>query len=91
MKAWKLVRELSRKRSGVVFVQGEDRRTPRSNFAKLLNSDDNQTAVINEVDIVTLDEPNSEISCEPFAHQVVDTAIKQMKLRKASGLDGLHL
>ena len=92
MKAWKLVRELSGKRSGVVFVHGEDRLTTwKNHFAKLLNSDAIQTDEINEVDITPLYELNFEISCEPFTQQEVDTTIKQMKLRKAPGLDGLPL
>lgn len=92
MKAWKLVRELSGKRSGVVYIQGEDRlNTWKNHFAKLLNSDAIQTDEFNEIEFTLLHETNFEISCEPFSQQDVDTAIKQMKLRKAPGLDGLPL
>eukprot|EP00058_Branchiostoma_floridae_P021002 XP_002606492.1 hypothetical protein BRAFLDRAFT_91926 [Branchiostoma floridae] len=41
MKAWKLIRELSGKKSGVIFIQGEDRlnNTWRNHFSKLLSAE----------------------------------------------------
>ena len=65
--------------------------TWKNHFAKLPNSDAIQTDEINEVDITPLYGQNFEMSCEPFTQQEVDTTIKQMKLRKAPGLDGLPL
>ena len=63
----------------------------KDHFAKLLNSDSTQTDNDNAITITSLHEPNSDISCEPFSQTEVDTAIKQMKMGKAPGLDGLPL
>ncbi|KAI8480349.1 hypothetical protein Bbelb_419420 [Branchiostoma belcheri] len=88
LKAWKLVRELSGKRSGVTFIQGEDRLNAwKNHFSKLLSSDNPQPSSASEITQVY--DINLDISCSPFTQEEVDLALKQMRLGKAPGLDGL--
>ncbi|CAH1244514.1 Hypp7329 [Branchiostoma lanceolatum] len=91
MKAWKLIRELSGKKSGVIFIQGEDRlNTWKNHFSKLLSAE-NPLSNSTGVSISPVFNMNNNISCDPFSQNEVDIALKQMKPGKAPGLDGLPL
>jgi hypothetical protein len=88
-KAWKLVRELSGKKSGVIFIQGENRLdTWKNHFSKLLSADVQQSNSSRPI-IVPLFDTSPDISCDPFSQAEVDTTLKLMKAGKAPGLDGL--
>eukprot|EP00058_Branchiostoma_floridae_P025263 XP_002610753.1 hypothetical protein BRAFLDRAFT_91539 [Branchiostoma floridae] len=69
LRAWKLVRELSGKRSGVIFIQGEDRlNTWKNHFSKLLNNDVPQSSSTG-VPITPVFDTNYNISCDPFTQE----------------------
>ena len=89
-KAWSLVRQLSGKKPGVIFIQGENRlETWKNHFKKLLNAEVFQPSDTVETTIDLIFEINPEIRCDQFSQEEVDTAIKQMKFGKAPGLDCL--
>ncbi|KAI8507980.1 hypothetical protein Bbelb_142200 [Branchiostoma belcheri] len=91
LKAWKLIRELAGKKSGVLFIQGDDRlNTWKNHFSKLLSADNPQPNS-SRVPITPVFNINHNISCDPFSQNEVDLALNQMKPGKAPGLDGLPL
>jgi len=88
VKAWKLVRELSGKRSGVTFIQGEDRLEAwKNHFSKLLAPDTSQAGV--GPDITPVFDANHSINCSPFSQEEVDSALSQMRPGKTPGTDGI--
>ncbi|KAJ8346794.1 hypothetical protein SKAU_G00281950 [Synaphobranchus kaupii] len=87
--AWKLVKQLSGKRSNTVFIQGEDRLASwKSHFENLLNSDNNTNV---PVTIDPIFETHSNIPTGKFSQAEVNTAIKQMKHGKAPSMDSIPI
>ena len=87
--AWNLVKPLSGKKSKTVFIQGENRFDSwKTHFQKLLSSD--STSIPNNP-IDPIFEVNSNITAGIFSSRELDMAIKQMKLGKAPGLDGIPI
>lgn len=86
------MKKLSKKQPHVVFVQWEDRSPRRLSiskvrFQRLLSPVSSLSDV--PINIVQIFETNPEITTCPFSQTETDTAVEQMKLGKAPGLDGL--
>ena len=87
--AWNLVKHLSGKTSKTVLIQGEDHLDSwKTHFQKLLSSH-NTSLPNNPIDPIF--EVNSNIAAGIFSSAELDTAMKQMKLGKAPGLDGIPI
>ena len=87
--AWKLVKQLSGKKSKTIFIQGEDRLDAWKTYFKQLLSSDNTRTSNHPVDPIYKTNPN--IDTDIFSLAEVNIAIKQMKLGKAPGLDGIPI
>ena len=89
--AWNLVKELSgKKKSKTVFIKSDDRlKSWKNHFESLLNN--NLEPMDNDADINTIFPLNDNIPTGDFTVPEIESAIKQMKLGKAAGLDGLPL
>ena len=85
--AWKLVKQLSGKKSKTIFIQGEDRLDAWKTYFKQLLSSDNTRTSNHPVDPIY--ETNPNIDTDIFSLAEINIVIKQMKLGKAPGLDGI--
>ena len=87
--AWKLVQQLSGKKSKTIFVQGEDRLDAwKTHFKQLLSSDNTRTSN-HPVDPIY--ETNPNIDTDIFSLAEVNIVIKQMKLGKVPGLRNIPI
>ena len=87
--AWKLVKQLSGKKSKSIFTQGEYRLDSWKTYLKQLLSSGN-TRTSNHP-VVPIYETNPNIDTDFFSLADINIAIKQMKLGKAPGLDGIPI
>ena len=82
--AWKLVKQLSVKKSKTIFIQGEGRLDAWKTYFKQLLSSDNTRTSNHPVDPIY--ETNPNIDTDIFSLAEVNIAMKQMKLGKAPGI-----
>ena len=88
--AWNLVKELAGKRSrSVIFIEGEDRlKTWENHFKNLLNADPDAHTEDN-VEIEKIFDTFTTIQRGEFSQAEIDASVRQTKIGKAPGLDGL--